>query len=85
MTTAVRKEKEAELGSLFGSENYGAGESVVDEGAHRFDGQGPANSATLLGPGGFAVSAAGAPIEQDWLRLGVLQHALVVFDGYPQG
>jgi len=43
---------------------------AVLEGAHRFDGQGPANSATLLGPGGFAVSAAGAPIEQDWLRLG---------------
>jgi hypothetical protein len=37
VTTAVRKEKEAELGSLFGSENYGACDSVVDEGVHRFE------------------------------------------------
>lgn len=37
VTTAVRKEKEAELGSLYGSENYGSGDSVTDEGAHRFE------------------------------------------------
>jgi len=37
VTTAVRKEKEAELGSLFGSENYGSGDSVTDEGTHRFE------------------------------------------------
>ena len=40
------------------------------EGAHRFDDQGPAGSATLLGAGGFTVNAPGGPIEQDWLRVG---------------
>jgi probable HAF family extracellular repeat protein len=43
---------------------------AIIEGAHRFDGQGPASSATLLGPGGFTVSTAGARVEQDWLRVG---------------
>lgn len=36
VTTAVKKGEEAELASLFGSANYGAGESVADEGAHSF-------------------------------------------------
>ena len=43
---------------------------AVLEGAHRFDDQGPAGSATLLGAGGFTVNAPGGPIEQDWLRVG---------------
>lgn len=34
VTTAVRVGAKAELSSLFGSENYGAGESVPDEGEH---------------------------------------------------
>ena len=36
VTTAVPKQGEAELSSLFGSEGYGAGESVLDEGEHAF-------------------------------------------------
>lgn len=36
VTTAVRKGEASELSSLFGSENYGAGESVRDEGPHAF-------------------------------------------------
>ena len=36
VTSAARVEGEAELSSLYGSPNYGAGESVTDEGAHRF-------------------------------------------------
>jgi outer membrane protein assembly factor BamB len=36
VTTAVKKDAEAELASLFGSANYGAGESVANEGAHAF-------------------------------------------------
>ena len=37
VTTAVRVAQEAELGSLYGSPNYGAGESVEDEGINRFE------------------------------------------------
>src|SRR5262245_26934310 len=37
VTTAVRKDKPSELSSLFGSENYGAGQSVQDEGPHAFE------------------------------------------------
>ena len=36
LTTAVRKDGEAELSSLYGSPGYGAGESVPDEGPHLF-------------------------------------------------
>jgi len=36
VTTAVRQKGEAELSSLYGSEGYGAGDSVVDEGPHAF-------------------------------------------------
>ena len=36
VTSAVRQEGEAELTSLYGSPNYGAGESVADEGPHAF-------------------------------------------------
>lgn len=36
VTSAVRIEGDAELSSLYGSEGYGAGDSVVDEGPHAF-------------------------------------------------
>ena len=36
VTTAVRAESEAKLSSLYGSENYGAGDSVENEGVHDF-------------------------------------------------
>lgn len=36
VTSAVREKGEAELTSLFGSPNYGAGESQPDEGSHAF-------------------------------------------------
>jgi len=36
VTTAERVEGESDLSSLYGSENYGAGDSVEDEGVHRF-------------------------------------------------
>jgi len=36
LTSAVRVAGDAELSSLYGSEGYGAGEPVADEGAHRF-------------------------------------------------
>jgi outer membrane protein assembly factor BamB len=36
VTTAVRAEGEAKLESLYGSPNYGAGESIGAEGAHEF-------------------------------------------------
>ncbi len=36
LTTAVRVEGAAELSSLYGSPNYGAGDSVENEGAHSF-------------------------------------------------
>ena len=36
VTTAVRTAGESELSSLYGSPGYGAGESVEDEGEHRF-------------------------------------------------
>lgn len=36
VTSAMRLEADSELSSLFGSPNYGAGDSVVDEGEHAF-------------------------------------------------
>ena len=36
LTSAVRIEGESELSSLFGSANYGSGDSVPDEGPHAF-------------------------------------------------
>ena len=36
LTTAVRKTGEAELSSLYGSDGYGAGDPVEDEGVHAF-------------------------------------------------
>ena len=36
VTTAVRLKEEAKLSSLYGSDGYGAGESVLDEGPHAF-------------------------------------------------
>ena len=37
LTTAVREKGEAQLSSLYGSEGYGAGDSVEEEGVHRFE------------------------------------------------
>jgi len=37
VTSAVRKQGESELSSLYGSPGYGAGDSVVDEGPHAFE------------------------------------------------
>lgn len=40
------------------------------EGVHRFEDEGAAINATLLGPGGFSVRARGRRYEQDWVRGG---------------